>query len=931
LITDPRLPELFAQASELEGEAREAFLLALATSAPGVAREVRELLASEPRGTFPADTPAWERLGRIETESSAELPSQVGPFRIVRELGRGGMGRVFLAEERREAFLRVVALKVIDRLALDDESVRRFREEVRILATLEHPGIARFLDGGRTDDGVWYLALEYVEGEDLLAYTRRRELAVDERVRLFIGVLDAVDYAHSRQVIHRDLKPGNVLVGADGRPRLLDFGISKLVDAEAAPATVTRTELRAFTPAYASPEQFRGERATAASDVYSLGVVLYELLAGTRPFDASSGPAALERAVLEQDPAPPSTAARRSRAAGPERDSRRATRPAPGRLGADLDSICLKALRKESAERYASAGDFASDLARYLAGEPVAARRGGLRYRLGRRMQKHRGAIVSAILGAAAVASAIGLGLALQGRERDSPARPFPVALRGNESADELDRRFATEPESVETGVALVSALTRESRPMEAEGIVGRLRQIPGAGDHPLVDYAESLVAVNRDQPQRALAASARALAAAEAIGRRDLLARLRGVHARALGDLGRQDEAELELELAAREAEESGDDATLSTVLNDLAIRELQVGHLAAGEKMLSRALAAARAGGEPLRPGAILVNLAGVATQRGQPDLAEARLAEAIEVFRRMNSRRRLGLALSELGAAQEELGRSREAAAAYAEALTILPGLGDESALAFVRFRAAEAALREARLDAAERSIAAVEGATSVSGNREGLACAELLRGEILAARGRTADARRHFAESRRLFGEMGYDDSAAEALLIAAAMETAEGDAALAARLADEAAAPYRAAGESIFVFRAEALLARLAAGAGRTAEAERRLSGLGDGERRPGVTDRLQFLAARAALALRRGPGEAARADLERALAIASAAGRRLDELALRLDLAALPADDAGAREARRRDLEAILREAGALGLGALERRARALL
>ncbi|HXT50552.1 MAG TPA: serine/threonine-protein kinase, partial [Thermoanaerobaculia bacterium] len=367
---DPRLPELFAIASDLAPGPRAAWLATLGRDEPELARELSELLAAA------CDT--TELLDRsplpFGAAAAPALPLRVGPYRVLRELGRGGMGRVYLAEQEGDGFRRTVALKLLQGTAATPQALLRFASEVRILATLEHPGIARFLDGGRTSDGIGYIALEYVEGVDLLAHAAAGELDVEARLQLFLAVLDAVAYAHGRHVVHRDLKPSNVLVGTDGRPRLLDFGISKLVDADAQ-GQPTRTEMRALTPAYASPEQMRGDPVTAASDLYSLGVVLYELLTGARPYRTTSGtPRELERAVLEEDPEPPSTAARRARRAEESKDdaatsTQSTTRPPAGDIDPDLDAICLKALRKEPAARYATVADFAADLRRYLAGE----------------------------------------------------------------------------------------------------------------------------------------------------------------------------------------------------------------------------------------------------------------------------------------------------------------------------------------------------------------------------------------------------------------------------------------------------------------------------------------------------------------------------------------------------------------------------------
>ena len=234
-------------------------------------------------------------------------PRTLGDYELVREIGRGGMGRVYLAEEVREAFTRQLALKVIDRPWGASDRERRFRSEVRILASLEHPGIARFLEGGELPGGTLFLALEYVDGQDILTFANQRGLATDERVRLVVEVLGAVAYAHQQGVVHRDLKPPNILVDRFGRTRLLDFGVAKLLEEDGASAhPLTEPELRVFTPAYASPEQFSGKPVSVASDIYSAAVLLYELLTGSRPFGgAGSSRAQLERDVLSSEPSPP--------------------------------------------------------------------------------------------------------------------------------------------------------------------------------------------------------------------------------------------------------------------------------------------------------------------------------------------------------------------------------------------------------------------------------------------------------------------------------------------------------------------------------------------------------------------------------------------------------------------------------------------------
>ncbi|HEV8631765.1 MAG TPA: serine/threonine-protein kinase, partial [Thermoanaerobaculia bacterium] len=862
MSTDPRLPDLFAEACELTAAERRTWLADLQRREPALAAELATLLAAGDRGGTWLDSPPPAPLGEplLADRPPAE---RLGPYRIVREIGRGGMGRVYLAEEEGEHFHREVALKVLEHGDLGTEAVRRFRDEVRILASLEHPGIARFLDGGRAEDGTWFLALEYVEGVGLLDHATAHELDVDARVRLFLAVLEPVEHAHGRLVVHRDLKPANILVGADGRPRLLDFGISKLIDPEAGDdGTLTRTELRAFTPAYASPEQFRGERATVASDVYSLGVILYELLAGVRPYrTSSSSRAELERAVLEEDPEPPSTASRRGHETPEAGNTTERRRP---RVGRDLDAICLQALRKQPADRYASAAGLADDLRRYLAGQPVSARRGGRRYRLARLVRRNRARVATA--GASAlVAGALVWGALHQSaappapRPQPTPSpRPFPLT-EGLGSIEELQRRFAASPESIAAGASLVSVLVREGRSQEAALVIGRLRQLPGGANDPLVDYSESVVATNLDEPQRALALSTRALATAQATGRGELVARVRAARARSLSDLGRRDEARAELERALREAELGGDQATLARTLNDLAIEELSRGRLAEGERLLQRALAINRAVGDRRRTATILHNLAGLAMRRGRPDLAEPQYREAATTHHELGGSRREAMSLGDLAHTLFELGRPVEAGPPLEQAIATLRRVDDDTSLAYVLTYRAAAALDGGRLEDVAGDIREIETAARASGNQASLAMAEELRGRAAALRGDLTGGRRWLAEARRILEEAGDVDLAAESGLLAAAMELAAGNRPAAARLAEQSAASYGGGGDTDIAFGAATLLARADCEAGRLDAARHRLAALGPAaERRPSVPLRLRFLATRAALARAEG-------------------------------------------------------------------------
>ncbi len=326
----------------------------------------------------------------------------VGPYRLLHRLGEGGMGVVYAAE-RQDEMRRRVAVKLVRGALENPEALARFHTERRTLAALSHPNIVTLLDGGTTEEGAPYLVMEYVEGSRLTDYCREHAPGVRERLALFLQIAAAVDYAHRNLVVHCDLKPGNILVTAAGAVKLLDFGIAKLL-APGSASHLTQDGRRPFTPDYASPEQVRGAPVTTATDIYGLGLILYELLTGSSPYQVQTqSPAAMVAAICVLDPAPPS-----------------ARNP---RLDADLDAIVLKALRKEPAERYASAAHFAEDVRRYLEGRPVAARKGTFRYRAGKFIRRNKAAAAAAALALVALTAGIGgvlwqAGLAQAARSR---------------------------------------------------------------------------------------------------------------------------------------------------------------------------------------------------------------------------------------------------------------------------------------------------------------------------------------------------------------------------------------------------------------------------------------------------------------------------------------------------------------------------------
>lgn len=337
-----------------------------------------------------------------------------GPYKIIESIGEGGMGAVYLAERDDQEFAKRAAVKVIKRGMDTNFVLQRFRNERQILANLDHSNIARLLDGGTTSDRVPYFIMEYVEGQPITAYADTHGLAVPERLKLFRIVCSAVQYAHSHLVIHRDIKPSNILVTEEGEPKLLDFGIGRLLQADSTDdAELTATAVRVMTTEYASPEQVKGEHLTTSTDVYSLGVLLYELLTGHRPYRVSSrNPEEVGNAICEQQPEKPSHAisGQWSVVSGQKERDRQLSKDNGGKsipqtainnpklLRGDLDNIVLKALRKEPQRRYASVDQFSEDIRRHLEGLPVSARKDTLSYRTSKFVQRNKIGVTAAAI-----------------------------------------------------------------------------------------------------------------------------------------------------------------------------------------------------------------------------------------------------------------------------------------------------------------------------------------------------------------------------------------------------------------------------------------------------------------------------------------------------------------------------------------------------
>lgn len=397
-----RIDELLAAALEFAEVERAAFLEQACGNDLDLRREVDSLLAHDGASETFIENSALGLAAEIlaNDERDPDRVSwegrRVGAYQIVRKIGRGGMGAVFLAERVGDEFQQQVALKVVRRSLADPALSRRFRRERQILASLNHPNIAHLIDGGVSEDGEPFFAMEYVEGTRIDDYCDEHDLTTEQRLKIFLSVCSGVIYAHRHLVVHRDLKPSNILISKDGSPKLLDFGIAKLLDTEEN-AEHTQTASRAFTLEYAAPEQLQGQNVSTAADIYSLGVILYELLTHTRPHKFKSASAEEIARAIQLEPARPSAVSKNSRASTNKSSGKRTTSNSR-KLEGDIDNIVLMALRQEPERRYSSVEQFASDIQRYLDRRPVLARPNTVWYRTSKFVRRNRVAISAAAL-----------------------------------------------------------------------------------------------------------------------------------------------------------------------------------------------------------------------------------------------------------------------------------------------------------------------------------------------------------------------------------------------------------------------------------------------------------------------------------------------------------------------------------------------------
>jgi serine/threonine-protein kinase len=777
-----RVKDLVARAIELDAAAREALLAEASGEDLPLRREVESLLAAHDAAGDFIEAPA--AAGLFGSGSSLE-GARLGPYRLEREIGRGGMGAVYLAVRADDAYEKRVAIKVIKRGMDSDEIVRRFRHERQTLANLDHPNIARLLDGGTTSEGLPYFVMEYVEGEPLDEYCRSRTLGESDRLRLFRTVCGAVEVAHRNLVVHRDLKPDNILVTAEGVPKLLDFGIAKLLGA-GEDGVVTRDTDRLLTLQYASPEQLRGEPVSTATDVFSLGVMLYELLSGVHPFERAGQPrAALEHAILEEE-------------------------PRGGRLERELEAIARTALRKEPDRRYGSVFELSDDIGRYLSGLPVRARGDAVGYRLSKFVRRHAvGVAAAAVVVLALVGGIIGVSwqARIAARERDrarleaNKAQQVSAVLQrmlraADPSADGRDVRVADVLAEASRRAGLELQQQPEIRAAVRAAIGGTYYSL-GLYDDALRELEESAtlarstfgeesvefararvdlarVAIERGDAVDAEAEYRAALATLERAGaaadetRADTLVTL-GQFVGRNGDnaaaVALYDEA-----LAIRLRLYGGDHEAVAEILNNLAVQAQARSDVAEAERLYREALRITTATRGERHPGYAVAasNLAGVLHTRRLYEEARALYERALALRRELQGPDHPDVAFTEFNLA-ELLFDSGQPAAALVLAQRVLARRGVSIPDAHPVIAAALVTTGKARLKTGDLAGAERDLRDSVARRRAMLppghwliANTESVLGECLLAAGKRAEAERLLVASyERLLADRGPD--------------------------------------------------------------------------------------------------------------------------------------------------------------------------
>ncbi|RMH15278.1 MAG: hypothetical protein D6696_21155 [Acidobacteria bacterium] len=648
-----RIKEIFDRAAGLSGDERSAYLDRACAGDGELRAEVESLLVSDETTESVLDERMADVFGALlERDARRALAGrEIGNYRLLRELGHGGMAVVYAAARADDQYRKEVAIKLIKRGMDSEPIIARFLQERQILANLDHPNIARLFDGGVTDDGSPYLVMELIEGEPIDRYCDRHGLSIRQRLELFLTVCQAVRYAHQNLIVHRDLKPSNILVTAGGVPKLLDFGIAKLLDPGDDQVGATVAGQRPMTPEYASPEQIRGQPITTATDVYSLGVLLYRLLTGERPYRLDQPTQRqIERAVCEQQPERPSTVVARgvpSPQADPARDGLARRRPrSPERLRrvlrGDLDNIVLMALEKSPERRYASVEQLAEDVRRYLDGQPVTARKDTPLYRASKFVRRHRVGVAAAAL---IVASLLGGIVATTWQ--------MQVATRERARAEEQAQLANEQRATAEQVVDFLVGLFEVADPGEALGETITARELLERGARKI-------------EPELA--------------GRPLVQARIMDAVGQVYANLGLYDDARPQLEgaLEIRRRLLGEDHLEVAESLSVLAEVEREEGHLEEAERLHRQALEIRRShfGGMHPLVARSQAELGRVLLDRGEIDRAEALLERTLAWQRQTGGGEadELVMTLNNLALVYETRTRFAEAEGLYRQALAI-----------------------------------------------------------------------------------------------------------------------------------------------------------------------------------------------------------------------------------------------------------------
>jgi serine/threonine-protein kinase len=629
-----RIDDLFRRAAPLPASARAEFLAAECRDDEELQQTLTAMLTADASADDPLRAAVQDCAGQVlAAQTDAWHGRVLGAYRIERQLGAGGMGTVFLARRSDASYEGEVAIKILSNSFATPDERQRFLAERQILARLRHPGIAQLLDGGATEDGVPYIVMEHVEGQPIDEYCETAGLDLEDRLRLFLRVCDAVQHAHRNLVVHRDLKPANILVGPDRAPKLLDFGIAKPLDPSdcAMPAERTMAGARFLTPLHASPEQVQGLPVTTAADVYCLGALLYRLLTGTHPFAAyAERSGELERAILEVDPVRPSAALTAGAGGLSPWEARRRRRE----IARDLDNIVLMAMRKQPEQRYATVSDLAQDIERFLAHRPVIARPHTRSYRLQKYLQRHAVGVAATAAVMLLVGGLVAFYTQRLAEERDLQASERVAAERVAQFMVDLFK--VADPNTGESGVTARELLDRSHESLAT-----------GLDDQPLI-AARLKAAMGR--AYAGLAAFDRALPLhQEALAlRRSELPPASLEIAESLHDLGnthaeRGDyeaaRAELEEALAIREQRLGPEDLAVGETLARLAFVDLRQARFNDMRTALDRSLAIhlATVGSDDRRTGSVYALLGAYHWSQAHHAEAEQAFGEALAIEER------------------------------------------------------------------------------------------------------------------------------------------------------------------------------------------------------------------------------------------------------------------------------------------------------